>query len=50
MRKYEGLKLEGALLDEEQLEKHLEKIGVQHVLTRKSEKETYPIPQLMQNY
>ena len=50
MRKYESLKLEGALLDEEQLEKHLEKIGVQHVLTRKSEKETYPIPQLMQNY
>lgn len=44
------LKLNGALLDKEQLQKHLEKIAVSHNLNNKSNKNTYPIPQMLQNF
>ena len=44
------LKLEGTLLDKSQLEKHLEKIAANHNLTKKSSKETYPIPELLRNF
>ena len=50
MRKYQKLNIEGAILDEEQLEKHLEKMAMQHTLKVKSNKSTYPIPQMLENY
>ena len=50
LKKYQKLNIEGAILDEEQLKKHLEKIAMQHILKSKSNKSTYPIPQLLDNY
>ena len=50
MKNYENLKLEGALLDEGNLKRHLEKIAMQHNIIKKSNKITYPIPQLLENY
>ena len=50
MKKYQKLDIEGAILDEEQLKKHMEKIAIQHTLKQKSDKSTYPIPQMLTNY
>ena len=50
MGRYQKLDIEGAILDEEQLKKHLEKMAMQHILTAKSSKSTYPVPQLLENY
>ena len=50
MKKYQKLDIEGAILDEEQLKKHLEKMAMQHTLRVKSSKSTYPIPFLLKNY
>jgi len=44
------LQIDGAILDKNQLEKHLENIAITHNLKEKSEKETYPIPRLIENY
>ena len=44
------LNLSGTLLDKSQLEKHLEKIAASHNLQAKSKKETYPIPELLENF
>ena len=50
LKKYQKLDIEGAILDEEQLKKHMEKIAIQHTLKQKSDKSTYPIPQMLTNY
>ena len=50
MKKYQKLEIEGAILDEEQLKAHMEKIAIQHTLKSKSNKSTYPIPQMIENY
>ena len=50
MKEYQRLDIEGAILDEEQLKKHLEKMAMQHTLRAKSSKHTYPIPQMLENY
>ena len=50
MKKYQKLEIEGAILDEEQLKAHMEKIAIQHTLKNKSNKNTYPIPQMLDNY
>ena len=50
MKKYQKLEIEGAILDEEQLKAHMEKIAIQHTLKNKSNKSTYPIPQMLENY
>ena len=50
MKKYQKLDIEGAVLDEEQLKKHLEKMAMQHILRAKSSKSTYPVPLLLENY
>ena len=50
MKKYQKLDIEGAILDEEQLKKHMEKIAIQHTLKQQSDKSTYPIPQMLTNY
>lgn len=50
MRKNNKINIESAILDEEQLKKHLEKMAMQHILKNKSDKSTYPVPQLIENY
>ena len=50
MRKYRELHISGALLDKNQLERHLEKVAANHNIVAKSKKETYPVPQLLQNF
>ena len=50
MKKYQNLSIEGAILDEEQLKSQLEKIGMKYSLKHKTNKNTYPIPQLLENY
>lgn len=44
------LQIDGAILDKWQLEKHLENIAIAHNLKEKSDKSTYPIPRLIENY
>ena len=44
------LKINGTLVDEQQLESHLQKIASNHNLMSKSEKSTYPIPKMLENY
>ena len=44
------LQIDGAILDKNQLEKHLENIAITHNLKEKSEKDTYPVPRLVENY
>lgn len=45
-----ALKLNGTLLDKKQLESHLEKIATDHNLKQKSQKDTYPVPEMIENY
>ena len=44
------LKINGTMLEKSQLEKHLEKIASSHNITTKTQKDTYPIPQLIENF
>lgn len=44
------LKIEGTNISEEQLEKHLQKIALNHTLTNKSSRKTYPIPHMLENF
>ena len=44
------LTINGAILREKELEQHLEKFGATYNLKAKSDKLTYPIPRLMDNY
>lgn len=44
------LKINGTTLDQEQLKNHLEKIATNHNLVNKSQKNTYPIPYLEENF
>ena len=42
------IKINGTTLEKEQLEKHLEKIASNHNIIAKSQKNTYPIPHLIE--
>ena len=44
------LKTNGALLDRHQLEEHLEKLAASHSIMPYSDKRTYPIPRLKENF
>lgn len=44
------LKINGTLLDKTQLESHLQKIASNHNLSSKSQKDTYPVPHMIENY
>ncbi len=44
------LNIKGALLDEKQLEIYLEKIAAEHMLQKKSDKDTYPMERLDDNF
>lgn len=50
MREYRVLNMGGAVLDKMQLEKYLQKLASDHMLKNKSEKSTYPIPRVKENY
>ena len=50
MKENKKLKITGAMLEKSQLENHLEKIASRHNTTSKSQKDTYPVPQLIENF
>ena len=50
MKEYRKLKINGTMLEKSQLDKHLEKIASTHNLSAKSEKNTYPIPNLIKDF
>ena len=50
MKENKILKINGTTLEKEQLEKHLEKIASNHNIIAKSQKNTYPIPHLIENF
>ena len=50
MKTYKILNTKGALLDNVGLQKYLEKLASDHVLKEKSEKNTYPIPRMIENF
>ena len=50
MKTNKKLKITGTMLEKAQLEKHLEKIASSHNTTSKTEKDTYPIPGLIENF
>ena len=50
MKQKKFLNIQGTLLDEKQLEKYLEKIASEHILQKKSDRNTYPIDRLNENF
>lgn len=44
------LNINGAVLNKNQLENYLQKIGSDHILKNKSDKNTYPVPRVKENY
>ena len=50
MKENQKLKITGTMLEKSQLEKHLEKIASSHNTTSKSQKDTYPVPQIIENF
>ena len=44
------LSIKGAILDKNQLKDYLEKIASDHILNEKSDRDTYPIPRLKENF
>ena len=44
------LNIKGAVLDRYQLENYLEKVASDHILTSNSDKSTYPVPRLIENF
>ena len=50
MKENRELKINGTMLEKSQLDLHLEKIAASHIINPKSEKSTYPIPILLENY
>ena len=50
MRENKKLQITGVMLEKEQLKKHLEKIASSHNIISRSQKDTYPIPILLEDY
>lgn len=50
MKNYKILNTKSVVLDKYQLGKYLEKLASDHVLKEKSDKNTYPIPRLQENF
>ena len=50
MKSYKVLNVSGAVLDKLGLEKYLEKLASNHILKEKSDKNTYPIPRMIENF
>jgi len=45
-----ALNIKGAILQKEQLKTYLENIAADHTLKEKSDKQTYPIPKMLENF
>ena len=50
MKEKRRLNIKGAILDKNQLDSYLEKISSDHILQEKSNKDTYPIPRLKEDF
>ena len=50
MRMYKNLNIKGTMLDKVQLENYMEKLASDHTLQNKSNKDTYPIPIMKENF
>lgn len=50
MKTEKVLKIDGTLLDKGQLENHLQKQASNHNLSKQSQKETYPVPHMLENF
>ena len=50
MKTEKFLNINGAVIESKDLEKHLEKIASNHIIKQKSDKITYPIPRMIENY
>lgn len=50
MKEYRVLNINGAVLNKNQLENYLQKLASSHILKNKSDKNTYPIPRVKENY
>lgn len=50
MKENKKLKITGTILEKKQLERHLEKIASNHNVTSKSQRDTYPVPGLLDNF
>ena len=50
LNKNRVLQIDGTILDKNQLEKHMENIAITHSIKEKSDKDTYPVPRLIENY
>ena len=50
MKTYKNLNIKGTVLDKTQLENYLEQIASDHTINVKSDKTTYPIPNLRENF
>ena len=50
MSNYRQLWVEGALLNKQELYSYLEKLAASHTISSKSDKNTYPIPKMLENY
>ena len=50
MKKYKSLNIRGTLLDRNQLSSYIEKIAAEHNIRTSSNKETYPVPAVKEDY
>lgn len=50
MKEYRVLNINGAVLNKNQLENYMQKIAANHILKNKSDKDTYPVPRVKENY
>lgn len=50
MKENRKLKITGTILEKSQLESHLEKIASSHNIVQRSQKDTYPVPGLIENF
>lgn len=50
LKKVRILNIKGAVLDKEQLERYLEQLASSQILQNKSNKDTYPIPRMKENF
>jgi hypothetical protein len=50
MKKKQALNIRGALLDKNQFSQYIEKIAAEHNIKSSSNKNTYPVPNMKENY
>ena len=49
-KNYRYLNIKGTVLDDYQLQSYMEKVAINHEIKENSEKKTYPIPRLKENF